>query len=185
MQGLPVEDGIAAGVFCSHVLEHLSRSDFDKAIANSFRMLKPGGRFRLVVPDLEARTRLYLEAKATRSAHANDRLLRSLGMGTEQRPRSLGQRLRAAFGNSAHLWMWDYEGIEAALATAGFDRIRRCAFRDSGDPMFDAIERQDRFFDGDLGITECAVEARKPQAASVCSAASPSAEPLNAATRRM
>ena len=162
VRGLPVGDGTADGVFCSHVLEHLSRMDFDVAIANSLRMLKPSGRFRLVVPDLEGRVRRYVEAKAMGHAGASDRLMREMLVGMERRPRSLMDHIRAAFGNSAHLRMWDYAGIHAALEKTGFVEIRRCQFGDSGDAMFDAVERKDRFFDEALGIAECAVEARRP-----------------------
>lgn len=162
VRGLPIGDGTADGVFCSHVLEHLSRADFDKAISNSYRMLKPGGRFRLIVPDLEERVRQYVDAKAANIADANDRLLRSLHVGVEQRPQSLGQHMRSAFGNSRHLWMWDHASIQAALANAGFVDIRRCSCGDSGDPMFDVVEDRSRFFDASLSIAECAIDARRP-----------------------
>jgi predicted SAM-dependent methyltransferase len=162
VRGLPVADGTADGIFCSHVLEHLSRLDFDAAISNSFRMLKPGGRFRLIVPDLEGRVRRYVAAKEERRSDASDRLMRETLVGIERRPRSLMEHMRAVFGNSSHLWMWDYAGIHAALEKAGFAEIRQCQFGDSGDAVFDAVERKDRFFDEGLGIPECAVEARRP-----------------------
>jgi SAM-dependent methyltransferase len=58
--GLPLPDGSADGVYASHVLEHLSYDDFWVALRNTHRLLKPGGLFRLVVPDLEMRARKYL-----------------------------------------------------------------------------------------------------------------------------
>src|SRR5215467_954787 len=61
LNGLPVADGTADGVYASHVLEHLSLADCAAALRNTFRLLRPGGIFRLVIPDLEARARKYLE----------------------------------------------------------------------------------------------------------------------------
>ena len=42
-----VQPGSATGVFCSQVLEHLSKNDCQRALVNSFLMLKPGGFFSL------------------------------------------------------------------------------------------------------------------------------------------
>src|SRR5438046_2163574 len=60
VKGLPVSNTSCDAVYCSHVLEHLSLNDFRVALANTYRILKPGGTFRCVVPDLEAITRSYL-----------------------------------------------------------------------------------------------------------------------------
>ena len=51
-RGLPVGDKSCAGVYASHVLEHLALDDFHTALKETFRILKPGGRFRALVPDL-------------------------------------------------------------------------------------------------------------------------------------
>jgi hypothetical protein len=45
--GLPVPSNYADGVFCSHVLEHLSLDDFHKALENTFLLLKRGGGISL------------------------------------------------------------------------------------------------------------------------------------------
>src|SRR6266700_3051673 len=41
--GLPVPPQSADGVYCSHVLEHLSLDEFRAAIRNVLQYLKPGG----------------------------------------------------------------------------------------------------------------------------------------------
>jgi len=53
VKGLPVPPTSCEAVYCSHVLEHLSLDDFRKALRNTHRILKSGGTFRLVVPDLD------------------------------------------------------------------------------------------------------------------------------------
>lgn len=51
VRGLPIEEKCAQGIYCSHVLEHIDRKSFEIALQNTLTLLKPGGTFRLVVPD--------------------------------------------------------------------------------------------------------------------------------------
>jgi predicted SAM-dependent methyltransferase len=49
-------------VYHSHLLEHLPRNEAPAFLAECYRVLKPGGVLRVVVPDLEQIARLYLQA---------------------------------------------------------------------------------------------------------------------------
>lgn len=82
-------------------------------------------------------------------------------LGKEHRPRNLLKILHDIVGNSNHLWMWDETSLSMELTNQGFTMIRRCNLGDSGIAMFDAVEKSSRFYDLDLGIRECAMEARK------------------------
>ena len=150
VRGLPVRDASCDGVYASHVLEHLALDDLRIALARTRRLLRPGGIFRLVVPDLEALAHAYI---AARDIDAAGRFLRDSGLGVEHRPRSLLQLAAAAFGNSQHLWMWDYKALEHELRTQGFAGVRRCFAGDSSDPMFAQVEDPARF-EGAVGL-EC------------------------------
>ena len=88
--------------------------------------------------------------------------MRATRLGAERHPHGLAARLRALFGHSVHLWMWDEPSLAAALRQAGFTEIRRCSFNDSADPAFRPVEARERFGDTVLGLEECAMEARKP-----------------------
>lgn len=155
ISGLPVRDGSAAGVYASHVLEHMRRADCRVALRNTHRMLAPGGIFRLIVPDLRVRAERYLATNGEDrdAAHA---FMASLHVTTED---GRWPALRELIGNSRHLWMWDERTMTRALIDAGFSRIRRCQFGDCEDAMFRLVEDEGRFVDGDL--IECALEARK------------------------
>jgi hypothetical protein len=161
-RGLPVPDGSVRAAYASHVLEHLSLEDCRAAIANTYRMLAPGGVFRLIVPDLLERARRYVAAADARAADAAGTFMQSTYLGAERRPRTALGQLRGMVGNSAHLWMWDEHAMTAELARAGFVAIRRCALGDAEDRMFDRVEHPDRFHDPDFDIPEVALEARKP-----------------------
>src|SRR5204862_2241541 len=113
------------GVFACHVLEHLALEDFRKALANTLTYLKPGGTFRLVMPDMERLCRDYLQALDAGDRDAVCRLMVNSCLGLERYPGTLLGRLAYAYGGSRHLWMWDYAGLSQELERAGFVRIRR------------------------------------------------------------
>jgi hypothetical protein len=152
----------------SHVLEHLSHADFWTALHNTFRMLKPGGIFRLVVPDPQARAERYLLDTGLNRPEANSWFMRATRLGRERRSHGLGPLLREAFGRSAHLWMWDENSLAAALHKAGFIGIRRCRFGDCADAAFRQVEEAERVHDSRAGIEECAMEAVRPDRGKSC-----------------
>lgn len=60
LAGFPFPDGTFDAVYSSHVLEHFTRSQAAFLLKEAFRVLKPGGIVRTVVPDLEGSCREYL-----------------------------------------------------------------------------------------------------------------------------
>lgn len=60
---LPVENCEADVVYSSHFLEHVPRNRVSAFISECFRIVKPGGKIRLVVPDLEEMCRVYLRLR--------------------------------------------------------------------------------------------------------------------------
>ena len=142
--GLPVPNAHFDGVYCSNVLEHLSLADSRIALRNTFRLLAPGGIFRLVLPDLEHLVRRYLDDPSPNAVHT---LMRDSGLGREgvRRPVRLADLAIDLFGNTRHLWMYDFKALEAALLDAGFQGIRRASRGDCEDPQFLAVEESDRW----------------------------------------
>lgn len=157
VKGLPVKEASCDGVYCSHVLEHLALEDCRVALKNSFRITRPGGIFRCVLPDLERAARNYVAALDQGDVTAGVRFMgRNTLVGTERRLRGLKASVQQHFGNSLHLWMWDELGLSEELRKVGFIGIRRCAFNDSEDKAFLAVEDASRF-NGAL-----ALECRRP-----------------------
>jgi len=150
IKGLPVPASSCDGVYCAHVLEHLALDDFRRAVRNSLVVLKPGGIFRLVVPDLEVAVRRYVEDP---SDDACRHFMEDAHLGLKRREKGLRALLAAAFGAQSHLWMWDYKMLRSELQDAGFERVRRAAFEDALDPAFRSVEVEERWFES-LGV-EC------------------------------
>ena len=160
VRGLPVPDGSASGVYCSHVLEHLPRDDLPTALRNTLRVLTPGGLFRLVVPDLQWRAARYLASVANGDQHAADSLMNSCLLGRRSKAKNLIALVRDYYGNSTHLWMYDFAALKALLEQVGFTGIRKCELGDASDVMFTLIEDHGRFFES--GERELAIEAVRP-----------------------
>lgn len=148
VKGLPLAPGSCDVLYSSHVLEHLCLADLRVALKNAYTLLKPGGIFRSVVPDLEVAAKNYLTSGAEDRASV---FLKATSLGKVKRERSLVGFLREMIGNSVHLWMWDYVGLEAELRGAGFVDIRRASFGDTNDEMIGRVENSGRWQDA-VGI---------------------------------
>lgn len=107
-------DGTFAALYASHVLEHFDyRDEVASVLAEWFRVLAPGGKIYVSVPDLETICRLYCDQ--TRF-DANDRfmLMRMIMGGHSDR-------------YDYHSVAFNQESLVYYLAESGFDNIRRCA----------------------------------------------------------
>jgi ubiquinone/menaquinone biosynthesis C-methylase UbiE len=142
IRGLPIPEGSCQGIYCSHVLEHLSLEDCRLALRNSHRYLAPGGRFRLVLPDLRFAVTTYLENPR---ADASIEFMEKSLLGWKSRPRGIKGLVHSWLTNARHLWMWDEKSLAAELSAAGFSSVRRASFGDSDDPHFEAVETPSRW----------------------------------------
>jgi predicted SAM-dependent methyltransferase len=111
---LPLQDGSVDVIYCSHMIEHLDRNEVASFLKEAFRILRHGGRIRIVVPDLMKQIEEY-----KKSGDA-DVLIESTHL-CELRPRSLLQRLRILLvGTRNHQWMYDGNSLSRLLQTHGF-----------------------------------------------------------------
>ena len=145
IKGLPVGDNSCDGLYCSHTLEHLSLEDFRIALENSFKILKKGGIFRCIVPDIEHLARKYISQLDSGNSVASISFIEDTLMGIKQRPKGLKGFIKSYYGNSHHLWMWDHKSLAEELKNAGFTQIRKCRYNDSEDDMFKYVEDESRF----------------------------------------
>lgn len=153
VRGLPLPQESCAAIYASHVLEHLALEDFRVALKNTYSLLRRGGIFRLVLPDLEAFAKAYVESNQSTAA---EEFMQKTNLGLIKRPRRWFDFLKSWLGHSGHLWMWDFKSMRWELSSAGFIDIRRCEFGDCPDLMFRDVEEEGRFVDA------VAIECKKP-----------------------
>jgi Methyltransferase domain len=146
VRGLPgIADNSCDGVYCSHVLEHLALKDMRIALKNTFKMLKKGGIFRCVLPDLEDAIKNYTADKVSNPEKASMNFMNTTLLGLTERPKGLKGLLVSFYGNAHHLWMWDHDSLKAEIIAAGFSSVRKCTFNDSADKHFLTAESEGRF----------------------------------------
>lgn len=145
VKGLPVNDGSCDGVYCSHVLEHLALNDFKKALKNTYKMLRSGGIFRCVVPDLEWAARNYIKGLEEGNLRSSFEFMENTFLGYKNRPRGLKAIIVSIIGNAQHMWMWDHQSLSQELKSAGFKQIRPCKIHDCSDEIFRLVEHESRF----------------------------------------
>jgi len=150
VKGLPLSENSSEMVYCSHVLEHLSYTDLQAALINTYKILRPGGTFRFVLPDLAHAVENYNTGS---SSHKASLFMRETLLGREQRPRGLKGIIKSLLGNSEHMWMWDFEGLKSELENVGFQHVRRAQMGDNPNPKLKDVEDETRWIDC-LGI-EC------------------------------
>ena len=116
---LHYEDGAVDVLYSSHMLEHLDRDSARQFVHEAYRVLKPGGAIRIVVPDLALLVDRYNE-----SCDADEFVAASLL--ASDRPRTFLGRLRyLVLGGRHHAWMYDERSLVALLKAAGFREVHR------------------------------------------------------------
>jgi SAM-dependent methyltransferase len=127
----PWRDASVDCCYSSHTLEHLNREQGMLLLREAHRVLKPGGVFRIIVPDLAAVIREY-EDGTLRA----DRFLETMGVlyGTGKRGM---KKLLAPFYEYPHKCMYDTPTLLSVMREAGFHAVEKRVF-ESG---IDAIER--------------------------------------------
>jgi SAM-dependent methyltransferase len=58
--GIPFPEASFEACYCSHMLEHLARTEVARVVSEMYRVLRPGGTIRVVVPDLQTLAQEYL-----------------------------------------------------------------------------------------------------------------------------
>lgn len=136
--GLPFGDGAADYVFMSHMLEHLFYPDDALSVLREVeRVLAPGGRIRVIVPDVEKCLKAYVEEdekffegrKDTWSwwEDSQTRLEDFLAYaGAGPRPSSF---------LDSHKFGYDFETLAHLLREAGFESVTRSDYMAAPDPV--------------------------------------------------
>lgn len=107
-------------IYSSHTLEHLYLEQAKNLLKECFRILKPGGIVRIVVPDLKAFTQDYLNRNTSADTYLEKLRLRQTGP-----PTNLVLRIYNKLNDTnSHKWMYDKNSLTHYLKLAGFKNIQ-------------------------------------------------------------
>jgi ubiquinone/menaquinone biosynthesis C-methylase UbiE len=118
----PWADSSIAVVYTSHTLEHFSKIDGQRFLAECYRVLHKGGILRVVVPDLRHDVIEYIEGRV----YADD-FVEKLGVLYGNSSNNLKKRL-SPFFQFPHKCMYDNPRLIEILNEIGFQASTRSAF---------------------------------------------------------
>ena len=125
-------DNSYSEVYCSHVLEHVALKDMDRTLRGLHRILVPGGKAYISVPDMDALCRLFLAPGSALPDKITSRIV----------------VMRMMFGGQLDDYDYHYTGLNfdllaSFLRDAGFHEVERVAsfglFEDMSDLHFGEI----------------------------------------------
>lgn len=120
----PFPDNRFEGIYTEHCLEHIPLEACERNLKEFHRMLRPGGRVRIIVPDGELLFEIYRE----RRAGGQRRMPHEDGYDT------MMQAINGVFRNHGHLFIYDFETMRLMLERSGFRNIECLAFKQGHDP---------------------------------------------------
>jgi predicted SAM-dependent methyltransferase len=150
-KGIPLDSGTLDGVYTEHCLEHLPFAAVDQVLLESFRLLKPGGVIRIVVPDGQIYLSRYVEIMNGRAdvtlPYASDDSYKSLY--------SPIMSVNRIFRSHGHLFIHDFDMLKQLLELNQFVQVTRRTFGVGSDPrmLIDTASRE---------VESLYIEATKP-----------------------
>jgi len=132
-RGLPFPDRSVSYIYSSHTFEHFNWNDSLTIAKECFRVLKPGGVLRIVVPDLGLIVREYLNNKAPTASHQMVRRL-SLNHGLSD----------IVHPGANHSQMFDQKSLVHLFHEAGFANPEVTHFGQSRIPDIAELELEVR-----------------------------------------
>ncbi len=149
--GFPFPDGAFAKAFSEHMIEHLDIDKVHHFLSEVFRVLRPGGVFRVTCPDLE----LYVRNYANDDQAFFTEVMKSIDARRSKDPEGTwvvrgkgGAFMSCAARNfHKHRWMYDYDTLASCLKEVGFAETRHQSFQKSVDPELAAMDNPDRSFE--------------------------------------
>jgi predicted SAM-dependent methyltransferase len=142
-------------IYADNVIEHLTASDGQTFLQNSYNALAVGGKLRLATPDSFAIAKAYL-GKDKKKTNEMSRDLHSHNLKINE-PIDLLHVTFHSFGHSKGR-LYDQETLTASLKLAGFRKIRRFSPGKSNDPLLMKLEKRNGISDS---WSQLCIEAEK------------------------
>lgn len=116
---LPFPDNYFEGIFTEHCLEHISFKQCEEGLKEFYRVLKPDGILRIIVPDGELYFDIYQKKKVGDAIKLPYEDLYMTPMA----------RINGLFRENGHLFIYDFLSMKTLLEKAGFKKLKKLEFR--------------------------------------------------------
>ncbi len=111
----PIPNETLEGIYTEHCLEHVTLSACEINLQEFYRMLKPGGTLRIIVPDGEIYLAIYNRRKNGEQ----------IDMPYEKGYITPMARVNGIFRNFGHKFIYDFETFEKLLIKEGFTNVKK------------------------------------------------------------
>lgn len=133
-------------IYSSHTFEHFTYEESTFVLSECYKVLKPGGVLRIIVPDFESVVNKYFENKVTDPTVAARKFHVNSGFFEIPVPNSFFPLIKFYFQKkNNHAFMYDEEGLKFQIKNAGFIDMVRKGYNDSLIPEVVKVERKSRF----------------------------------------
>jgi predicted SAM-dependent methyltransferase len=148
---LPFEDNSWDIIYSEHMLEHIYIDKVPNLLAEIHRILKPGGIFRVTVPDLQIHAKNYVEGNTEFFKPIVDKYMARWPKQKNKywliRGNGGAFMSRAVQRFYRHRWMYDFETLSSCLKEVGFSSSVKQECRKSISPEAGVLDREDRAFE--------------------------------------
>ncbi len=122
-QRFPFDSNSVSAVYSTHMLEHLPLDIATNCVRESLRVLKPGGIFRVGVPDLDIAIETY------DPSDPDPFVLKVF-------------EAQQSWQKDRHSWMYNEVSLAAFLRAAGFSEPRRRGFQEGDCPDLELLDNR-------------------------------------------
>jgi predicted SAM-dependent methyltransferase len=156
----PFPDGVFGCIYSEHMIEHIHYASGVLMLGECFRTLAPGGRLRIVTPDLDFLVGLYREPDKPLHRDyirwANERFY----------PNATADDAVFVVNNFVrdwgHVFIYDRATLERTLREIGFTGVRRVTLNGSDRPELRGLANESRMPPGFLDLESMVIEADRP-----------------------
>jgi len=127
---LKIDDDSVDGIFTEHVLEHLTYDQVERLIKECYRILKPGGIIRIIVPDVSIFIEKYCLNDNDWFSQWEKYTFIESDDATRRNRRMISKMTAISFVTQeyGHMSCWDFETLGIFLRGANFKNVEKTAF---------------------------------------------------------
>ena len=137
--------------FSEHMIEHLEVDRVRGFLQEVYRVLKPGGIFRVTCPDLELYANKYVQG--------DDEFFNKVAQCVESKRKKKPDLAWMVRGNGGafmtgvvknfhkHKWMYDFNNLSACLSDIGFEKVTKQKYGKSVDDELAAMDHSEHAFE--------------------------------------
>ena len=132
---LKIEDDIIDGILTEHTLEHLTYDQVQSLLMECYRILKPGGKIRIIVPDVSIFVKNYCLDNNDWFSKWEKRVFLDSKDASRRNRKMISKMTAISFVTQeyGHVSCWDFETLEKFLIKGDFVDIMKLTFRKGSD----------------------------------------------------